>query len=601
MNTSRFEALPMPLNGLLGEIKSGKIQLPDFQRGWVWDDYHIRSLIASVSQAFPIGAVMMLETGNPDVRFKPRIIEGVNPKHAQNEPEKLILDGQQRLTALFQSLMSNQGVYTLDARGKKHIRYYYLDMDQCIKDEIDREEAVLSCREDLKLQTFLGKSINLLSTQQNHSVKEEYANAMFPVSRIFDADDWGDGYKEFWADNTSKKNLFNQFNREVIECFNHYDVPVIRLKNNTEREAVCLVFEKVNTRGVTLTVFELLTASFAADGFDLREDWEMRKGRMKEEYPVLEGVDKVNFLQAVTLLTIGSCRRKEILELTTAKYQELACQVENGFKIAADFLDKQNILTARDLPYPPQLVPLAAILAKLGDVGKNEETQQKIARWYWCGIFGEMYGSATETRFANDLSEVIPWVRGKENSEPSTIRAANFYADRLLELRNRNSAAYKGVYALLLQGCDFHTGHTIRSYILANVNIDTHHIFPKTWCCEKYGISSRNFTSSRFNSIINKTPLLENTNRSIGGEAPSKYLNEIERLASQLTLFQESDQATTVEDKLNSHFISTGTLQTDDFEGFFKARKEALLNAIEKAMGKKVIHEGDDPPDPSSQ
>ena len=76
---------------------------------------------------------MMLETGNPDVRFKPRLIEGVNSEHAQNEPEKLILDGQQRLTALFQSLMSEHGVYTLDAKDREHVRYYYLDMEQCNK------------------------------------------------------------------------------------------------------------------------------------------------------------------------------------------------------------------------------------------------------------------------------------------------------------------------------------------------------------------------------------------------------------------------------------------------------------------------------------
>ena len=131
----------------------------------------------------------------------------------------------------------------------------------------------------------------------------------------------------------------------------------------SERQSV-LSLKKVNTRGVTLTVFELLTASFAADGFDLREDWEIRNERMKEEYSVLEGLDKVNFLQALTLLTVGSCRRKEILDLTTAKYQELADQVEEGFKKAADFLEKQNILASYYLPYPPQLVPLAAILVK---------------------------------------------------------------------------------------------------------------------------------------------------------------------------------------------------------------------------------------------
>ena len=65
----------------------------------MWDDDHIRSLLASVSISYPVGAVMMLQTGNPAVRFKPRVVEGVNLDHPV-EPERLIPDGQQRLTAL---------------------------------------------------------------------------------------------------------------------------------------------------------------------------------------------------------------------------------------------------------------------------------------------------------------------------------------------------------------------------------------------------------------------------------------------------------------------------------------------------------------------
>lgn len=88
------------LQALLNKIASGDSQIPEFQRGWVWDDAHIKSLLASISMSFPIGAIMMLETGNPDVRFKPRPVEGAVFTEGK-EPERFILDGQQRLTALF--------------------------------------------------------------------------------------------------------------------------------------------------------------------------------------------------------------------------------------------------------------------------------------------------------------------------------------------------------------------------------------------------------------------------------------------------------------------------------------------------------------------
>src|SRR5829696_94365 len=99
---STFDSTKTQLGTLLDEIVAGKIQLPDFQRGWVWDDEHIRSLLVSIARSFPIGAVMLLETGG-EARFQVRPVEGVAlPDTAK--PERLILDGQQRLTSLIQVL-----------------------------------------------------------------------------------------------------------------------------------------------------------------------------------------------------------------------------------------------------------------------------------------------------------------------------------------------------------------------------------------------------------------------------------------------------------------------------------------------------------------
>ena len=99
-----FDSTKISLRDLLRQITEGKIQLPDFQRGWVWDDDHIRDLLVSVARSFPVGAVMLLETGG-HVQFQTRPVEGVETlvdKHTQ--PERLILDGQQRLTTLTQTL-----------------------------------------------------------------------------------------------------------------------------------------------------------------------------------------------------------------------------------------------------------------------------------------------------------------------------------------------------------------------------------------------------------------------------------------------------------------------------------------------------------------
>jgi uncharacterized protein with ParB-like and HNH nuclease domain len=101
MAGSTFQTNPYDLYKLLEECDRGVMQLPDFQRSWVWDEDRIKSLIASVSRAFPVGALMTLDTGG-QVNFKPRPIEGA-PDNAKSEsPRSLLLDGQQRMTSLYQ-------------------------------------------------------------------------------------------------------------------------------------------------------------------------------------------------------------------------------------------------------------------------------------------------------------------------------------------------------------------------------------------------------------------------------------------------------------------------------------------------------------------
>ena len=89
-----------PLTDLMTAVDSGAAQLPDFQRGWVWDDGRIKALIHSVIRNFPVGAAMFLEYGNQSIRFKHKPIEGSSASPA-TEPMELILDGQQRLTSLY--------------------------------------------------------------------------------------------------------------------------------------------------------------------------------------------------------------------------------------------------------------------------------------------------------------------------------------------------------------------------------------------------------------------------------------------------------------------------------------------------------------------
>lgn len=569
------------LGDLLKSIEQGAIQLPDFQRGWVWDNERIRALIASVSLGYPIGAIMSMETGGDGVRFSPRAFEGVAT--SIDDPDFLMLDGQQRLTSLYLALKSKSPVSTCDTRNNELKRYYYLDMAECLNPDADRVDAIVSISPEKKITSDFGRKIDLdLSTNE-----KEYEACLFPLSIIFDlegADDWEMGYEAFYDHDTEKIKFLRHFRRTVLMPFQKYKIPVIKLLKETPKEAVCQVFENVNTGGVSLTVFELLTATYAADDFRLRPDWEERKKVIHGTDPVLTNVDDKDFLTAATLLTsyykhkakgsAVSCKRKDVLNLTLSEYKESADKLMEGMKKAARFLHSQKIFDRKNLPYQTQIIPLSVICAVLESKFEEHPVREKIARWYWCGVLGELYGGANETRFALDVQNVLSWV--DDGEEPITVRDGNFAPIRLLSLQTRNSAAYKGIMGLLMSagGKDLISGDPIQNTNYFDEAVDIHHIFPRNHC-EKEG-----YQRKYWNSIVNKAPLTARTNRILGGKSPSNYLD---RIVNSHKVNEES-----LDEHLQSHLIDPSILKEDHFSGFIVDRAKRILDLIEKAMGKAI-------------
>ena len=354
------------------------------------------------------------------------------------------------------------------------------------------------------------------------------------------------------------------------------------------------MFETVNTGGVPLTVFELVTATYATRDFDLRKDWVQCRQSIcgfgdTLRTDLFDGIDETTFLTTVCLYTsymdkqVGksnsvSCKKKDVLALSYESYIANRDAVLLGFRLAKEFLLRdQYVFRQRDLPYTTQLIPLAAICAVLGKSKCNEpNTIGLLSKWYWCGILGEMYGGANETRYAYDIEDMVEAAYG-HSSALHTINSAVFSSTRLLTLQTRLSAAYKGIMALLYkEKCrDFMNNTTIDIVNSMLESPDIHHIFPEAYC-EKVGIKR-----TKYNSIVNKTPILPATNRSIGGNAPSEYLDAILRKVDGLT----EDQ---LKDRVESHFIDYNRLKANDFDTYFILRAKSLINLIEKAMGKPV-------------
>ena len=578
------------LKDLLREIDAGNIQLPQFQRGWTWDNDRIRALIASLTECFPMGAVMLLGYGGEAVRFKYRAIEGAEEKGTT--PNLLILDGQQRLTSIYVSAYSAKPVVTKNDKGKEIKCYYYLDINKCLDPDTDRIDAVISVPESRIIRTNFDRDIALdLSTREL-----EYQHGMFPLNIIFDSnerEDWADGYKDFHGNSDECKDKYKRFRSEVLDTITGYKLPVIILDKTTPKEAVCKVFENVNTGGVVLTVFELVTASFAADDFNLREDWEQCRDVIRGKdsnvnTDIMNDIDEVAFLTAITLYSsymkhgTTSCTKKDVLNLSLADYRANRDSILEGYKMARSFLLNQCVFRQRDLPYSAQITPLAVICAAIGkDSFSKPEVTSILSRWFWCGVFGEMYGRSTETRYVYDVEDVTAEIRG-EKSLSRTVNASFFQASRLLYMQTRNSAAYKGIMALLYHNAcrDFVTDAIMDVVKSMDETPDIHHIFPEAYC------KKAKLPREKWNSIINKTPLLASSNRFIGGAAPSIYSERVMKHAS-------IDSAE-FRRRVESNLVDYDSFITDDFNTYFIDRAKRLLGLIENVMGKPITDKDSD-------
>jgi len=569
-----------PLIDLMKAVDNGAAQLPDFQRGWVWDDGRIKALILSVIHNFPVGAAMFLEYGNESMHFKYKPIEG-SPASETVVPDELILDGQQRLTSLYNSLYSKKAVHTRTDKGKEIKRFYYLNIKKAIDPSADNEEIVISVPENRKITSDFGRKVDLdLSTQQM-----EYQQKMFPLNIILDnvaVQKWQNDYYAFYQYNQDVIKEFIDFYSNVVMKAIQYRMPVISLDKNTPKEAVCQVFENVNTGGVSLTVFELVTAIFAMDNFRLRDDWENRKNTFFSGN-LLSNVTATDFLTALTLLAsfrangTVSCKKKDVLNLTLTDYKAYADNLCHGFVMAEKLLKEERMFSSRDLPYSTQLIPLSAICTVLLDNNQIKTTivKNKVKRWYWCGVFGELYGSANETRYANDIVQVIQWIN-YGGDEPKTITDSYFNPLRLLSMQSRQSAAYKGIMALILKNHakDFISGEEMDFTTYSNEKIDIHHIFPKEYC------KRMNYDKKIWNSIINKTPISASSNRAIGGAAPSKYLSKLEK--------KGAVSPCDLDGYVETHWIDHRLLRADNFNEFIVDRAKKLLDAIELVTGRQI-------------
>ena len=542
-------ALDSPkLQKVLDDVASGTLQLPDFQRDWKWDDERIRAIIATVTLDYPLGVVMTLETGGSHRSGRGHSRAPSDARTA--EPDLLLLDGQQRLTSLFQALHLDRPVQTADARNKELttlVLRRHREGRRAPPQTGTRRSC--RCREDKVAADGLRPQGRPRPEQHREGVRGRASSRCTSSSTSQQVNAW---QKAFVKADDANWDLWTQFEEQVLQ-----QRPVVpgaddQAPASTSKDAVCTVFERVNTGGVPLNVFELLTATYAGD----REYARRQRGLLPAAGRVA-GHQEARWPPRTRCSASGErhrgraeqqrlpagrsrwCRtwerkrdeprRRGLLQApgpagpaarpTSAGWRRAWPRPSPGW---ASFLDRQCIVRPADLPYRTQLVPLAAVRAILGEeTDAPEQPTNCITRWYWCGVLGEMYGGSTESRFTRDVEQLVAWMRGRERrAVPDTVTEAVFVADRLDTLTTRNSAAYKGIYALLIkQGAVdwYFTEAAAEPGPAGRVRRGRPADLPQGLVRPGNGRAD-----PRANSIVNKTPLSYRASRSMTG-SPASY------------------------------------------------------------------------------
>lgn len=543
------------LRFLLESIHHREVALPDFQRDFVWDPRATEELIESILQNYPAGSLLRIKNKS-GFFFAPREVAGA-PALDGHSPSYLVLDGQQRLTSLYQALY-----------GTGNHRYF-MNL-QALLDGEDLEDCVFNLR-------------NRRAKKRLGTIEKQAAVLIFPLEAVFGQSDgfeeWLDQVLELrsaegGAEKTLKQDL-RDLRKAWIQTIEDYEFPVVTLSEDTEVEAVCTIFETLNRTGVKLSVFDLLSARFWPENVRLRDLWD----DARDQYPILAefDVDPYYILQAVALLTAKgapSCKRGDVLKMEVARIQEGWEPVVRGFADMLQMLrDDCGVVLPGWLPYNPILIPAGAVFAKHADTTGPQvgAIRDKMKRWFWCSVFGQSYENAPNSQAVKDYTELTAWFGG--GREPDSVRNLSFEPDVLRETTPRQRAVYRGCIALILrsEARDFHSGNRITASMVSEKKIDDHHVFPRGYLVD----SGEVVTATLRDCVLNRTLIDKETNIRIGKKAPAVYLNEIEGELG----------AERLDQVLLSHLLPGGeasSLRDGRFPDFLDERQSRFAERIEE-------------------
>lgn len=601
------------LNTLITHLKEGRFVIPDFQREFEWQPWDIRDLMRSIFLDYYIGSLLLWKGKKENFdSLSCEIIYGFDNKTGQlpwtyekGDPEHIVLDGQQRLTALYYAFVAPD----VALPNRKSRAVYFVHVDKFMEERYD--------------EAFQYDWLSLRFNRILDDPNVQYAEHIFPLSVIgaggWDLSDWAKGYERYWIEKASiakEEDNYTAADEAELHASNarefglhlkgiteEYQIAYIELDKDLEVDKVCDIFTQINSRGVRLDVFDLINALLKPKDVQLKHMW--REASKRLDFVETSRMN-VYILQVMSILCQAYCSpkylyyllpgqekqvrtdkgelRKEILIPDAETFTSRWNKAVDDLAYAIDILRHPHefgAISSQYFPYVSILPAFAALQSACKSLPPNLklEAQRKIKHWYWASVFTNRYSGAVESTSARDYLDVVAWMKG-DDAPPSLIGE---FKDRFrsLDLRRetkRGTSVYNGIFNLLvLQGArDLVTG-TIPQL----GDLDDHHIVPFSW-------GNTNLDNSSIHTILNRTPLTADTNRNfINDRLPNEYLPELISNSSEEHVLSI----------LESHFISPTALKVllrdpftpEDYEAFISERQRTILDAIENLLIKERL------------
>jgi hypothetical protein len=557
----------------------------------VWTREEVADLMRSIVRGYFIGSLLLLRCDKENPPFAPIFLRGAEPAFRDPRPELLVLDGQQRLSSLIYALTAPD----LSLKDSSQRRWFFLNLDLLLSepdsDEIIFDRAKRELRglgaPDAQYEQRILPCTALLTQQSFFAWRDGFedwlgSNAPDQLGRY--RSEWRDGW-------TSAATAFQTFEAPLVE------LPRVDESDNESIGRVCAIFEKLNSTGVDLSVYDLLTARLYRSGIRLHDLWAEacrthRRLRAWSKGQADEHKFGVLVLRTLALLRGLDPKPRILIDLLPANFEadwrRAAAAIERALEITELVgPDGFGVFAEKWLPGFGIIPILAALRAEIDARKLGEQERADLRRWYWCNVFMERYSSAVESKSRKDSLEMTRhWFDGKP--EPEVFREAQSWIGapgfRIRGSASFASAVYSGVFCLLaLRGArDWRRGEDIRLQELQD-----HHIFPQAYL-KRHELTKR----VDVNTIANRTLISDETNGKIKDKASAEYLRDKDIFPSGARI-----------DLLGPHFIDDTTLplllaaleelpdaQAADLYGrFLQAREAAMIEEIRRACGISAI------------